>query len=143
MLQTVPENATNCVLDHNIDIFDGFGNAGMGVASSLPMQFDKRIEDVTSDNSQGRDNTPFTSPPIIQSPMEYPGLDHYNVFPDLSVAMNGQGHSQPLPTMSMRQNTISNGFAVVRTVPEFRHLQREDNRMDDFSMGIKMDMSFR
>jgi len=133
MLQTVPENANNCVLDHNIDIFDGFGNAGMGVPSSLSVQFDKHIEDVTSDNSQGCDNTPFTSPPIIQNPMEYPGLDHYNGFPGLSVAMNGQGHGQQIPTM---QNSMSNGFAVVGNIPEFRHLQREDNGMDDFGMGV-------
>jgi hypothetical protein len=115
----------------------------MGVASSLPVQFNKPIEDLNSDNSQGRDNTPFTSPPIMQSPMEYPGLDHYNGFQDLSVAMNGQGHSQPLSAMSMRQNSMSNGFTVVRNVPEFRHLQREDNGLDDFGMGMKMDMSFR
>lgn len=137
MLQTVPENANNCVLDHNIDIFDGFGNAGMGVASSLPVQFDKHIEDVGADNSQDRDDTPFTSPPIMQSPMEYPGLSHYNGFPDLGVGLNQQGHQQPLPSMPMRHNSTSNGFAVVRNVPEFRHLKREDNGMGDFGMPYR------
>ncbi len=132
MLQTVPETANNCVLDHNIDIFDGFGNAGMGVPSSLPVQFDKRIEDVGTENSQDRDNTPFTSPPIMQSPMEFTAMSHYN-FPDLGVGMNGQ----PLPTMPLRHNSTSNGFAVVRNVPEFRHLQREDSGMDDFGMPYR------
>jgi len=133
MLQTVPENTNNCVLNHNIDIFDGFGNAGMGVASSLPVQFDKCIEDVGTDNSQDRDDTPFTSPPIMQSSMEYPGLSHYNGFPDLSVGMNGQ----PLPPMPMRHNSTSNAFTVVRNIPEFHHLQREDNGMGDFGMPYR------
>jgi hypothetical protein len=137
MLQTVPENSNNCVLDHNIDIFDGFGNAGMGVPSSLPVQFDKCIEDVGADNSQDRDDTPFTSPPLMQSPMEYPGLSHYNGFPDLSVGMNRQGHGHPLASMPMGHNPTPNGFTVVRNVPEFRHLQREDSGMGDFGMPYR------
>ena len=129
MLQTIPENANNCVLDQNIDIFDGFGNAGMGVPSSLPVRFDKRIEDANTNNAQERDNVPFTSPPI----MAYSGMPHYTCFPDLGVGMNGQ----PSPAMPMRHNSSSNGFAVVRNIPEFRHLQREDSGMDDFGMPYR------
>lgn len=144
MLQTIPETVNSCVLDPNIDIFDGFGNAGMGVASSLPVHFDKRVEDVSSDNSQDHANTSFTSPPIMQTPMEYSMLSHYNGFPDLNVGINGQGHSQPVQTMPMRQGSISNGYAIVRSVPEFRHLKREDNGIDDFSMVMgEMGIPFR
>jgi len=73
----------------------------------------------------------------MQSPMEYPGMSHYNGFPDLSVGMNAQGHGQPLPSMPLRHNSTSNGFTVVRNVPEFRHLQREDSGMDDFGMPYR------
>lgn len=136
MLQTVPEHANNCMLDPNIDIFDGFGNAGMGVASSLPVHFDKRIEDVAS-NSQTHDNTPFTSPAIIQSPMEYPGLTQYNSFPGLDGAMNRHGHGQPMPTM-LRQDSNSNGFAV-----QDYHLKQESG-LEDYGLGLgRMDMAYR
>jgi hypothetical protein len=144
MLQTIPETPNPCMLDPNIDIFDGFGNAGMGVPSSLPVQFDKRIEDVTSDNSQQRDNTPFTSPPIVASPMEYPGLSQYNGFADFNLGMNqqGQGHEQ-VPAMPMRHNSITQNFSVVpRGGSEFHHLPREDSGLEDFGLGMrKMDMT--
>jgi hypothetical protein len=112
MLQTVPDTPANLCAD--IDIFDGFGNAGIGIPSNFPgyngdgssggfkvepqpdhefntassiaiPPFDKRVEELGSPpNADSNDNTPFTSPPIIQSPMEYPGLADYAGFPDLS-----------------------------------------------------------
>jgi hypothetical protein len=118
MLQTVPDppasssNNNNICIPADVDIFDGFGNAGMGVPSNFPgyngdgtsgqfkvepdtdfnrpaapmLPFEKRIEELGSPvNGPGSsDNTPFASPPIIQSPMEFPGLSEYNSFPDLS-----------------------------------------------------------
>lgn len=107
MLQTVPDTpAANLCAD--VDIFDGFGNAGMGVPSNFPgyngdgtsgnfkvepdtdfnatnvplAPFDKRVEELASplnapSSNSGTEGTPFTSPPIIQSPMssmEYPGM---------------------------------------------------------------------
>ncbi len=144
-LPTVPNNTNTCPipLDPSIDIFDGFGNAGMGVASSLPGHFNKRIEDVSSDSSQDRDNTPFTSPPIISSPMEYPGLSQYNGFPDFNTGLNGHAHG--VPTMPMRQTSSSTTFGMMpRSVPEYQSVQREDGGMDNFGMGIgKFDASFR
>lgn len=109
MLQTVPDTpATMCA---DVDIFDGFGTAGMGVPSNFPgyngdgtsgqfkvepdtdfnrpsaplAPFEKRIEDLGSPaiGSSSSENTPFTSPPIIQSPMEFPGLNDYNNFSDM------------------------------------------------------------
>jgi hypothetical protein len=112
MLQTVPDTPANLCAD--VDIFDGFGNAGIGIPSNFPgyngdgssggfkvepqpehefnrassiaiPPFDKRIEELGSPpNPDSNDNTPFTSPSIIQSPMEYPGLADYAGFPDLS-----------------------------------------------------------
>jgi hypothetical protein len=114
MLQTVPDAPANAMCD--VDIFDGFGNAGIGVPSQFPgyngngtsgefkvehpeheygnrpsanigmASYDKRIEDLGSPvgNSVNGENSPFTSPPMMQSPMEFPGLGEYGTFPDLS-----------------------------------------------------------
>ena len=110
MLQTVPDPPANAMCD--VDIFDGFGNAGIGVASQFPgyngdgtsgfkiendndfgsrphpeiPAYDKRIEDLSSPvgSSENAGNTPYTSPPILQSPMEFPGLSDYGSFQDLS-----------------------------------------------------------
>ena len=109
MLQTVPDTPANLC---DVDIFDGFGNAGIGVPSQFPgyngdgtsgfkvendndfasrphaeiPAYDKRIEDLSSPNgsSENAANTPYTSPPIMQSPMEFPGLSEYGSFQDLS-----------------------------------------------------------
>ncbi|KAH6667874.1 hypothetical protein B0J14DRAFT_173818 [Halenospora varia] len=110
ILQTVPDTPANMCAD--IDIFDGFGNAGMGVASSFPgyngdgtsggfktepdtdnglanvpqASFPKRIEELNSPINGTSDNTPFTSPPIIQSPMspmEFPGMGDYAGFQNI------------------------------------------------------------
>lgn len=111
MLQTVPDTPANMCAE--VDIFDGFGNAGIGVASNFPgyngngtsggefkmepdtdfngnsisgmPQYDKRIEDLSSPINEGSsDSTSFTSPSVMQSPMEYSGLQEYGGFPDLN-----------------------------------------------------------
>lgn len=133
MLQTVPETKGDYGLNANIDIFDGFGNAGMGVPSSLPPHFDtKRIEEISSlptprndSSQQERDNTPFTSPPIIRSPMEFPGMPEYNNYQDLNSGLtHGHGHPQGsmsgMPAMPQRQNSNTASYAVIpRSIPDF------------------------
>ncbi|TVY54862.1 putative sucrose utilization protein SUC1 [Lachnellula cervina] len=122
MLQTVPDPPASNSMCPDVDIFDGFGNAGMGVASNFPgyngdgtsgqfkvepdtdftrpaitpMPFDKRIDDLTSpvNGPSSNDNTPYTSPTIIQSPMEFPSIPQYNSFPDLTSPHMGN----PLPS---------------------------------------------
>ncbi|KAK6585395.1 hypothetical protein PZA11_002122 [Diplocarpon coronariae] len=110
MLQTVPETAANMCAE--VDIFDGFGNAGIGISSSFPgyngngtsggkfklepdtefngsgitgmPQFDKRIKELSSPTIEGNSNsTPFTSPSVMQSPAKYSGLGEYRGFPDI------------------------------------------------------------
>jgi len=124
MLQTVPDTPAMCA---DVDIFDGFGSGGIGVPSNFPgyngngtsggefkvepdndfnrtvsgiPPFDKRIEELGSP-STGEEtvNSPFTSPPIIGSPMEFPGLGEYGGFPDLS---------SPMPTPSISNPNMSN-----------------------------------
>jgi hypothetical protein len=112
MLQTVPDTPSNMCAD--VDIFDGFGNAGVGIAGNFPgyngngtsgssdfkiepeqdynrnnlsnmPPFDKRIEDLSpSNNGDVNDNSPYTSPAIMQSPMEFPGFNDFSSFQDLS-----------------------------------------------------------
>jgi hypothetical protein len=126
MLQTVPDTpATMCA---DVDIFDGFGSNGIGVPSNFPgyngngtsggdfkiepdtdfnrntvpglSAFDKRIEELGSPSTcEETVNSPFTSPPIIQSPMEFPGLGDYGGFPDLS---------SPMPTPASMHNSMGN-----------------------------------
>lgn len=160
MLQTVPETPESKYgLDPSLDIFDGFGNAGMGVASSLPVHFDtKRIEEIGSSSSDSnQEATPFTSPPIMPTGMEFPGLADYGGFPDLSTTMGpqtGMAAQQRLPP-PMRQNSSSSNFSVIpppRSVPEFHHLRREDSLENgrphhvhgSIPMGMdNLDMSYR
>jgi hypothetical protein len=107
MLQTVPDTpATMCA---EVDIFDGYGPmAGLGVPSNyhamsnssssdfkMPsqdfkmesppgMSFDRRLEEISSPiHPEGNEQSPFTSPPIIQSSNEFPGLSDYGGFPDI------------------------------------------------------------
>ncbi len=106
MLQTVPESAASQMVA-NVDIFDGFGNAGMGISAQ---QFDtsKRIQELaettnstqnvsTVDNNNNNHNSHtshssqspysqegagFTSPPIMGSVMEdqlgFNNIDNYS-----------------------------------------------------------------
>ena len=114
MLQTVPDTPQNMCAE--VDIFDGFGPMGMGVPSnfngisnSTPSEykmpsnpefklesagmtrFDKHIEEITSPSHgpESNDSGPFTSPPIIQNSMEFPGLNEYGRFPDMSASNMG------------------------------------------------------
>ncbi|KAG4437513.1 hypothetical protein IFR05_007023 [Cadophora sp. M221] len=115
MLQTVPDTPANMCAD--VDIFDGFGNAGIGVASNFPgyngngtsggefkmepdtdfngnsiagmPQYDRRIEELGSPINENSDSTSFTSPSVIQSPMEYAGLGEYGGFPDMNAPRIG------------------------------------------------------
>lgn len=108
MLQTVPDTPQNMCAE--VDIFDGFGPMGMGVPSNfngisnsatsdykIPSHefkmenagmtpFDKRIEEISSPTHgpESNDTSPFTSPPIMPSSMEYPGIAEYGGFPDLN-----------------------------------------------------------
>lgn len=116
MLQTVPDPpASSNTMCADVDIFDGFGSSGMGVPAAFPgyngdgtsgsghfkvepdtdfnrpapMSFDKLSSPVTGPSN---DNTPFASPAIIQSPMEYPSIGEYNSFPDLNAHHMGNNH---------------------------------------------------
>lgn len=170
MLQTVPEPVPNKYgLDPNMDIFDGFGNAGMGVASTLPQHthYDaKRIEEIATSSGENNNNSnpPFTSPPIMPTAMEYPGLAQYTGFPDLTVGM--QPHPQQDPHQNglgvqarmargvpMRQNSTSSAFNVIsRSVPEYHNLTRQDSGTSRISHenlghdglgGMGLDMPYR
>lgn len=154
MLQNVPEPANNpqaC----EIDIFDGFGNAGMGVASSVPMHFDTK--EINSASDSGSDNTPYTSPPILSTGMDFTAMGGYTGFADLSSPMeSGSNMSRPTSMHSqralphgppIRQNSSGTAFNVVpRSVPEpasvtsqpmhhqtmhaFQHMQRTGDGLE-------------
>lgn len=112
MLQRVPENMCN------VDIFDGFGNAGMAqppVMTDFKRESFKsepftpgpvpRIDEMQTDSASsngapsGADmNSPFTmvSSPSVMSPgMEYPHMNDFNAMPDM---MNEMGKT-PQPSI--------------------------------------------
>lgn len=117
MLQTVPDNAA-CA---NIDIFDGFGNAGMGVPVQIPSQqsmgvqnalnefkmeqgaINPRIEDLSSPGAESSDNhSSFMSPGIMTTTAEFPTMGDYGNFqqPDMSNPVM-QAHGLPVgPSMN-------------------------------------------
>lgn len=117
MLQTVPDTPQNMCAE--VDIFDGFGPMSLGVPSNfngisnnptsdykMPTHpefkmentsltpFDRRIEEISSPTHgpESGDNSPFTSPPIMPSSMEFPAIAEYGGFPDLG----GQGMNNHL-----------------------------------------------
>lgn len=131
MLQTQPEPTANILCD---DIFDGFGNAGIG----MPAQFngftgndnasfkvehnendfsqqnpiiptyEKRLDDLSSPSADSNSN-PYTSPSIIQSPMEFPGLNDFGSFTEMNASQQSlHQQQQPLPTSMSMYNQMSN-----------------------------------
>lgn len=143
MLQTVPEPSNS--IDANIDIFDGFGNAGMGTASVLPAHFEnKRIEEIASPNGDGRDNTPFTSPAILTPGMDYQSLGSYEGYQDLGMQRSMSSQNR-LARPPMRQESGSSYNVIPRSVPEYQNLSRENSGLDSMNgMGMgQMDMPYR
>ncbi|KAI1477600.1 fungal-specific transcription factor domain-containing protein [Daldinia eschscholtzii] len=110
ILQRAPENA--CM--QNIDIFDGFGNAGM---AQPPMMTDfktepytpgsmQHIQDIGTDSSHSNNGDDMKSPfPIVSSPpVMSPGVDYhnneFNSIPDIMSPMgqsSQQSFNQPTP----------------------------------------------
>lgn len=104
MLLNAPESPNNVC---NIDIFDGFGNAGMAQPPMFTEQYDTkfevpRIEEQHNNDSQSSNggmsndmNSPFVSSPGIMSPggdMSHHGLpSEYNSIPDMMSPMGGAG----------------------------------------------------
>ncbi|TAQ85776.1 hypothetical protein B7494_g5901 [Chlorociboria aeruginascens] len=180
MLQTVPDNSPS--MGTEVDIFDGFGSAGMGLPSNFTggvhtthapefkienpaiTPFDRRYEDLRSPSipESNEPHTPFTSPPILASPMEYPGLGEYTGFPDLSGPRihNGIGHNSPVigefkrefgenlasrrPPPVRQGSGGSFGLQIPRSVPEFHHLHRTTSGGEgDVGMNRPNDLAFR
>lgn len=131
MLQTVPDTPANMCAD--VDIFDGFGNAGIGQASNFPgyngngtsggsdfkmepdyertnisamPPYDKRIEELGSPINTGdaNDSSSYRSPSVIQSPMEYPGIGDFHSFPDLSSSGMASSISSGMSSTNHRGN---------------------------------------
>jgi hypothetical protein len=74
------------------------------IASMPP--YDKRIEELGSpiNNREAGDNSPFESPSIMQSPMEYPGFNDFNSFPELNSPGMGSNMSSSMTSSNHRTN---------------------------------------
>ncbi|KAB5550911.1 hypothetical protein GE09DRAFT_1174029 [Coniochaeta sp. 2T2.1] len=105
MLQNAPENANNAC---NMDIFDGFGNAGMAQPAMFQTEeYDNkfaipRIEELSNNSgspngtSKNDMNSPFVSSPAMMSPGgEMSGLPDFNSIPEMVMSpMGGSSGSQ-------------------------------------------------
>jgi hypothetical protein len=106
MLQNAPENANNAC---NMDIFDGFGNAGMAQPAMFQTdEYDNkfgipRIEELSNNSgspngtSKNDVNSPFVSSPALMSPGgDIPhGLPEFNSIPEMVMSpMGGSAASQ-------------------------------------------------
>ncbi|KAH7033033.1 uncharacterized protein B0I36DRAFT_241837 [Microdochium trichocladiopsis] len=133
-LQRAPDNA--CNMNMNIDIFDGFGNAGMAQAPMMtdfksepftPAQV-PRMEEMVPDSSSSNGTADMKSPfPMVSSPsilspggMEYPHMGDYNAINDMMSPM-GQN-----PSASLHQQ---NGLSSQHThsqqqLPQHQHVHQ-------------------
>lgn len=147
MLQTVPDTPMNMCQD--VDLFDGFGNSGVGVASNFPgyngdgtsggfksepesdfnprqvpemPQYDpKRIEEFSSPTETSENiNSPFSpAAGVLQSPMEYPGFNGYDSFPDMNQGGIPQfgGQDNRVPNFKSEFD-FPNSFALAHQIPK-------------------------
>lgn len=140
MLSVLPDSAA---CGANIDIFDGFGNAGMGVPAT-PIQDYKteykplRLDDISSSSGQDTPShdgsTPFTSPPGME--MEYSGMGNMGAI--------GHGHEwsrfqHGRPTPSRQGSGTSYVGPMPHGMPEFHGLDMGDMGMEN----LVPDMNFR
>jgi hypothetical protein len=123
MLQRMPDNLVN------IDIFDGFGNAGMAqppIMSDFKQESFKsepftpapvqRVDEIVTESSSSNGgasnadlNSPFpmTSPPSVVSPaMEYPQQHHLGDFNPMSEMMMGSMNQSSQTNMSGQTGSI-------------------------------------
>lgn len=127
MLQNVPDNVATKAC--NMDIFDGFGNAGMAQPPVLMDEYEKkytpRMEDapVDSGSSQGGSsssnhelNSPFMSSPPATSPGgEYPH----------SMAENNYGSMSGIMMNPMGASSSLNGQPPAPNPPQTPHTQHQ------------------
>lgn len=165
MLQSVPDTPELC---GDMDIFDGFGNAGMAAPTNFGMQsrpdyklenhnvsYDKRVDDSSSPATDHSDAQPFSPPSIIPSPMDYPGMSEYAGYPGMSQGMefktefdatNMGVRRPPLRSDSnssygMQQHQHQHQHP--RSVPEFQHIQHGRTAGGPMCMNGMNNLPFR
>jgi len=84
------------------------------IENSVGIPYDKRIEDLSSPSHvpESGDSSPFSTPTVIGSQMEFPGLGEYT-FPDINGHSHGQhggsnGHNLPSSNISNFHNAQPN-----------------------------------
>jgi hypothetical protein len=134
MLKTVPDPPANAIPCHDVDIFDGFGSGGMGIPGNFPgyngngtsgefkmepndfnvnpvpsmPSYDRRIEELSSPSvTVPSENvaSPYSQESIIHSPLEYPGMNEFRGFPELSspgLGSNVPAHQHPFDSSHSR-----------------------------------------
>ncbi|KAI2775765.1 fungal-specific transcription factor domain-containing protein [Daldinia loculata] len=119
ILQRAPENA--CL--QNIDIFDGFGNAGMAQPPMMDFKTEpytpgsmQHIQDIGTDSAHSNNGDDMKSPfPIVSSPpVMSPGVDYHNEFNSIPDIMSPMG--QPSQHSFNQQASLN---------PQQPHLQHQ------------------
>lgn len=122
MLQNVPDNvATNAC---NIDIFDGFGNAGMAQPPVLMDEYEKKynphmddlpVDSASSQGGSSTSNNEMNSPFISSPPVISPGGEYAHGLPDNSYN----------PISGIMMNPSHNGQAPPSNPPQTPHSQHQ------------------
>lgn len=138
MLQSVPDSVANNLC--NVDIFDGFGNAGMGQPTPMMDDYEKKFEIPDSNSSQASGpspndlQSPFMSSPPGMSPGggDYvPGLPStpYNPISGVmmnqmqspTVSHNAQAPSSSVPPTTLAQHPTHQSISALQNLPP--HMQ--------------------
>lgn len=122
MLQNVPDSVANNMC--NVDIFDGFGNAGMAQPSAMMDTYEKSMpsNEVSSQGGGSSSGNDMHSPPFVSSPAspggDFSGIPNGNfnpmtevmnqMGPTTSIGHNGQGLlSGASPTPHLKQEPLT------------------------------------
>lgn len=152
MLQNVPDSVANNMC--NVDIFDGFGNAGMAQPPAMIDSFEKKYPSPESSGSQAGGSSanemhsPFTSSPMSPPTSDYShGLSNAAFNPMSDVMMNQMG--QAIGASAATSNTPATPHSQhqpatpITPMPGLNsHMQNTMNTSMDQSSNLNIGQSF-
>lgn len=155
MLQNVPDSVANNLC--NVDIFDGFGNAGMGQPTPMMDEYEKKYVNTDSNSSQASGpspndlQSPFMSSPSGMSPGagDYMhGLPNppYNPISEVMINQmqsptvpqhNAQAPQPNVPPTTMAQHATHQSISALQNLPP--HMQGGLSAPLDQASNLAMD----
>lgn len=154
MLQSVPDSVANSLC--NVDIFDGFGNAGMGQPTPMMDDYEKKYEIPDSNSSQasGPSTNDLQSPFMSSPPGMSPGGGDYvhglpstpynpisgvmmNQMQSPTVSHNAQAPASNVPPTTLAQHSNHQSISGLQNLPP--HMQGGMSTPLDQAPNLAMD----